>query len=205
MKNWLALLFAVSLLVFLSVGSATAAPFVYRFEGSIANAADSAGAAAAASAKQNDPIIYEFLIDDDVDGQTTYHYSNQPNGLWSSANPDNPYVEMLFGNPIIMEVDGGLQTGADGDVYAWNFGEDKIGGYAYFQTGNADESVLLQSKQMNHSIADWTEGERFEFYMRAYDSVGNLTEVRAVSVPAAVWLLGSGLLGLAGIRKKLIG
>jgi hypothetical protein len=30
------------------------------------------------------------------------------------------------------------------------------------------------------------------------------TEIKAVPVPAAVWLLGSGLLGLFGIRRKSI-
>jgi hypothetical protein len=39
-----------------------------------------------------------------------------------------------------------------------------------------------------------------------YDSItGTVTQVNPVPIPAAAWLLGSGLVGLVGLRKRLIG
>ncbi len=42
--------------------------------------------------------------------------------------------------------------------------------------------------------------------VRLYDralSEGEIWELHTVPIPGAVWLLGSGLLGLVGIRRKL--
>lgn len=49
---------------------------------------------------------------------------------------------------------------------------------------------------------DWIRYIRVESYESNYVEVDGFADVAPVPIPAAVWLLGSGLLGLFGIRRK---
>jgi len=79
------------------------------------------------------------------------------------------------------------------------------GAYGQFLWGDLSDGGLESARYLKfvlgdggHFINDWTGAEDNNGRALFVDAV----EARAVPVPAAVWLLGSGLLGLIGLRRR---
>lgn len=106
------------------------------------------------------------------------------NSVSSTTAGHNLYLDPLFGDPEYIPGSG---------TY--------VGTNPYAEDGPAPWSFALTdfSDLMDGSAAFWVE-QFTEYYVR----LGKPTtlHIEAVPVPAAVWLLGSGLLGLVGLRRK---
>ena len=70
--------------------------------------------------------------------------------------------------------------------------------------------VVFDFDDMTFSLFDWEEDGTLDQIDVAVPSNGGVTsdsftaDITVVPVPAAVWLLGSGLFGLVGFRKKMM-
>ncbi len=86
-------------------------------------------------------------------------------------------------------VGGGLLTGTFSDLTVLDFGggEGTFGGDVIYTGGSLQGSLT---------------GGRIEGGFSGYAAVAKLGEVSVVPVPAAVWLFGSGLLGLVGVARR---
>ncbi|VAW53711.1 hypothetical protein MNBD_GAMMA05-1214 [hydrothermal vent metagenome] len=86
-------------------------------------------------------------------------------------------------------VGGGLLTGTFTDLTVLDFGggDGTFGGDVTYTGGSLQGSLV---------------GGRIEGGFSGYDVAAKLGEVAVVPVPAAVWLFGSGLLGLVGIARR---
>lgn len=106
-----------------------------------------------------------------------------------------------------------LDTGMDGSTTVHVVGNRSgLGAGEFSSSGTQDTLAALSALTFDSSYSWgdlqvihgrvaaglWPGGESFEGYI---DDVYFSTA--AVPVPAAIWLLGSGLLGLAGVRKKM--
>ena len=80
-----------------------------------------------------------------------------------------------------------IWDGTEGDGY--NYGYIGVGSEAYPWFGFLD------------SEGDVTDANGGHLYLTDYSPLG-IADVNAVPVPAAIWLLGSGLLALVGIRRR---
>ncbi len=89
-------------------------------------------------------------------------------------------------------VGGGLLTGTFSDLtvldFGLDFGTDGTFGGDVLYTGGSLQGLLM--------------GGRIEGAFSTLGVVAKLGEVAVVPVPAAVWLFGSGLLGLVGIARR---
>jgi hypothetical protein len=217
------LLFLGSLILVLMVANGAYAASTYTFAGTIAEINDAANAAAIAGVNVGDSLDYTFLLDFERDGETLY-YEDSPaywnagtDGYWLKTHAQSSgyfYIALLSGDMLIQEVNGGRYDDSDGNVAAWNWGinQSDPDSASYFQVGDQDQYMVLQKHGMD--VSEWIEGTTLEFRTFTYDDAGNatflydgdivLTEINAVPVPAAIWLLGSGLLGLAGMRKRIL-
>ena len=141
-------------------------------------------------------------------GYTTGEYAQVVEGFYAT-NTTYAYLSMLYG-----------------DSYATAFDEDdwfKLTIYAldssYNQTGDSVEFYLAEGTDIL-SAWEWVDltslgavyglefalsssdgGSGYGMNTPAYFAMDNLT-TSPVPVPAAVWLLGSGLIGLIGVRRK---
>jgi len=156
---------------------------------------------------------------------STYHMKHDtPNMQWRS--PENGYKVDLFAMPyasaVNMDVAGepGLVPGA----YAWRLD------YAVVDDINAADGTYMETITMDltNIVKGWVGGtyanhgikmdilnnpvdNGYKYYMYAFAMEDNqhlatlnveTTGTAPVPVPAAVWLLGSGLAGLAGLRRR---
>jgi len=86
-------------------------------------------------------------------------------------------------------VGGGLLTGTFSDLTVLDLGGDGTFGGDVIYTGGSLQGALA--------------GGRIEgFFSATLGSGGKVGEVTVVPVPAAVWLFGSGLLGLVGVARR---
>jgi hypothetical protein len=136
---------------------------------------------------------------------------------WSSFTAEIGWDDTLFNNPAITVDDttwGGPEGPGNESVgppfYAnqgaapgvFNSGDDikllditleNFGGVPTVLVTDGDGLTSMGMDWSTHVAANWPAGASFE----AQD-----LNINAVPVPAAVWLLGSGLLGLVGIRRR---
>jgi len=119
----------------------------------------------------------------DVEGDTSYGYDFildiVGTGSISSVGGGDSDLGAVFGN-------GWRQTG--GDIYG-EIGNSVLG-FSFDFTANAGVSLLVSGSYTDSNFTD------------AAISSSTLATVSAVPVPAAVWLFGSGLIGLFGVAKR---
>jgi hypothetical protein len=217
MRNWLSILLTISLLVVLTIGSASAAPVNYTFK--------IEGPASAAFDGNNLNVTPgTFLYDQGFNKLATAYYTIQididaPGSLTRMNNTttyysDNSIVDYFFTDYVSgpIATAGGV-SGAS--VKEYNYGNtNHNSGASQIRVGSQDSYLNFSSTT---SISDWVEGtnnitllmQTYDNYAATFDSnlvINNveLTAINPVPVPAAFWLLGSGLLGLAGMRKKVL-
>ena len=118
--------------------------------------------------------------------------------LWTISDPVNvTYLDNAIGTNSTEN--GGGAVAPDASAYATLIASNNV-------AQNSWKAQWLLSS------FDPTVGGRYDFYLAASDSTGQLARtdisvfVAPVPVPSAVWLFGSGLLGLVGVarRKKAV-
>ncbi|MBT2971354.1 MAG: hypothetical protein B6D72_09420 [gamma proteobacterium symbiont of Ctena orbiculata] len=206
MKKLLGFIF----IVFFGITTSTfAAPFTYTFSGTISHILDDAGAAAVAGISVGDSVSYTFLIDRARDPiEMYYDGSLNPNLIDSPPSRDYFYVDLLSGS-LIDEVNGGSFDSA-GDIAVYKEGlelDSPAGQGVIFLTGSDDNFIRLEG-----GLDLWTIGsivnveetafDENVFYTTVTSQNLTLTNISAVPVPAAVWLFGTGLLGIFGFNYR---
>ena len=145
-----------------------------------------------------DSVTGSFVFDaDDGTFSEVNIYSDLGSGsefMFVDESANAGYLEFLAGDPGSPNLTGTplVQGILDGDMT--NAG----GGPLFLQIGTGPYGSALQASCYNADCSYWS-GPAFFF------TSGNITGT-VVPVPAAVWLFGSGLLGLVGIsrRKKAV-
>lgn len=199
--------------------TAIASPVYYTFEGSITSiSTDDAGAISDAGFSVGSPVSYTMLIDFDAVASVSYFggYIEYDNYV-DTASTDYFYVDFISGSALT-EIDGGFYNTvgpADGsgprNVSEKNLGSNTLLGQptGYLATNSDDDQLQLENTSVN--VSDWVIGTTVIVDNWAFDSENNqsqlfaevqLTSISSVPVPAAVWLFGSGLLGLVGVARR---
>ncbi len=117
--------------------------------------------------------------------------------LHSATNPPtSQYHQATFDSENIFE-DGGILQG---------FGEEDLGDSKYelidFYFGATEGQLWTGDHALGYIMIE--HGGWFnQFGLPDGSFEGTLTHLSAVPIPAAIWLLGSGLIGLVGFRRKL--
>lgn len=136
------------------------------------------------------------------DGENWYTYSDGPYGdnayptnayLWDAENATWTDILSDFTKPVDPDAVAALlgQTGVSAaDVIAAYAGS---GGGTGFDLAESGYSWIQYIKV--EGISGYSGGE--------IDAFADVSPVSSVPIPAAVWMLGSGLMGLVGVRRKL--
>jgi hypothetical protein len=153
-------------------------------------------------------------------GYSTGEYAQIVEGFYVT-NTTYAYLSMLNGDAIAKAFGG--EDGTDEDwflltVYALDESYEHTGAsvefyLADYRSSNSSEDYILNEWTwvdlnglgavygLEFALSSSDGGSGYDMNTPAYFAMDNLT-TSAVPVPAAVWLLGSGLIGLIGIRRN---
>lgn len=183
------------------VGTAQAIPMIYTFEGIGGLGVDDAGAVAAAGLSDGSHVIYNIIFDLDVVGSVTYRNL-------STDSFGGFYVD-YFNGDALQPVNGGYFNDPT-DELEWNYGftnNPTVGSGLVVGSSNN----ILDFDYAGSPPLPWEIDSRWFFRNHAFDDLGRrssffgdvtLTSISPVPEPATLLLLGSGVLGLVGFRKK---
>ena len=204
------IIFILTLLSYLALaGLVLAAPVHYTFEGTVIGIySDDADIVAEAGIAVGYEVSYEFLIDVERDGVKNLNDGSiiimEDNGWY-----DYFYVDLLS-DKYLHEKNGGFYN-EPLDTRQINYGYSAVRPYYQSVIYGGAEGDNIWINAFNHPFYNWKVGESFSGIERAYDSIGNysridlsvvLTDISTVPIPGAVWLLGSGIIGLVSLRQK---
>ncbi len=141
--------------------------------------------------------VFTIILDS---ASNTQDIADQSFSLSAGGQAGNFYDAGIGGGVLsgIFTVGGGLLTGAFNELYVIDLGGDNYQVFAdvYYTGGSLaagfDTSDTVVDGRLELAVFGSSNG----------NLSGKLGQINAVPVPAAVWLFGSGLIGLAGIAGR---
>ena len=225
MKFWNFILASILLAI---SSSANAAPIYYVFDGTLNGIDDSAGLAAEQNLTIGSTFRTVFLVDTQESGTETllsmYPIQNQEytqtlTDITSSIGTSTDYFYTdLISQPLLYGNSRG-DLGTIEENYGYYFTEQFLPDRFYLSGSNSPDTTgaITELTAYYQQLSELVVGKEFSFketastgegaaYLRTtlYGTVTlvNVTNVAPVPVPAAVWLFGSGLIGLIGIARR---
>lgn len=153
----------------------------------------------------NLPFNGDIVIDARISSKGRLYTNRSSFGIYSNdAMFDAPVVEYGCNRKRTTCRSGKLVYGGDLTAFGWSasagileFEIGNLSGWALEQWEPGDQSLRVEHIMLNVPQFDLNGVDR----VRAFNSVAT-TGFAVVPVPAAAWLFGSGLLGLAGVAMK---
>ena len=191
-------------------GNVFGAPVLYTVEGVVSGIYGNGPSVDGLGLSFGDEVTYRFLIDTersgfiDLGSGSLQYVEDEMSDDWSyerfyaelvgiSYTVTETYYNWGFNNYYAENIDDPAYSSLLGRVVV---GPDKL----YLDTSSYVENWQLAD---TFGSAHWWHDPESDEFISLYAQL-SLTEITAVPLPSAVWLFGSGLLGLAGlaIRKK---
>ena len=203
--------YLVSIILFMSVlfsSSAYASPYRYDFIGNITAMDDRAGADAINGLIVGSAVNYSFMVDFFEDG--TYTRNNGEVVTRNDGSGYDYFYTDYVGGTALPEIDGGSRN-AWYDAAEFNSGWYKSGLQTTLTGLSSDNSISVFDYSYYRKPTDWVVGDAFHSSDVIQSSTGfqsiiwadlTLSSVNPVPVPSAIWLFGSGLLGLVGVARR---
>lgn len=222
MKKFVLILIVTLFSIFSMIGIASASPLYYTFEGNVLLLNDAAGIANLYNLKVGDQVSYTFLVDFQAAG--TYTTFAGQTIVRNESGIDFFYADYISGSGLPY-INGGFwhQPGHGSAAAEINYGYDNPNNLYQAFTGmmegkSADDRVYVGSDTVIAS--QWTIGTQVEGSNMATSNDGSSTDVfslltlvsidsqipsvpNPVPEPTSIVFLGLGLVGIAGIRRKM--
>ncbi|MFC1560703.1 VPLPA-CTERM sorting domain-containing protein [Pseudomonadota bacterium] len=210
-------------LVLLVSGQVSASPLYYTFSGSVNRSFDVTGVindTFGTSDIAGNPVEYVFLVDFEVQGLlklndgTTYTLRDSVNSVYEL---DNFFSDLISGS-LLDEKDGGSYNSPK-QAAAYIYGSSGKGiasttpNATRLLAGSADNRIDLLGRGLLFN--EWIVGTSIIAEENSFDSNNQYSVIASdliltrispslspVPAPAAIWLFGTGLIGLVGFSKR---
>lgn len=215
---WMFFLFGI-------IGNANGTPLYYTFEGTVTRLSDGYSAF---PEDIGDIVKYVFLIDSDRQGTTlysdgtTFEYEDSTSGydysdyfyaeyIGGSAPPVKDFIQYSFKNMYGEATTH--DTGTRKSNWGYFLGTDEVN-YIRISWGTEDGPASISSwsigKEFGASNVTYfydidrvgASGLQSDVTLTSISEMNPFSNINPVPEPASIILLGSGLIGLAGVRKK---